>query len=217
LDASPPQPYGSSIPVSKATADEVLLAWTMNGEPLPAAHGAPVRVVVPGYIGARSVKWVSRVTAIPGPSENYFQAIAYRLPITLPAANTSPGHGDQAMESVALNCDILSPDEGDVLAPGPTTVSGYALSGDGLGILRVEVSRDGGHIWHPATIEDELGPWAWRHWEAIVELPAGPAQILARAWDTSGATQPESAEQLWNPKGYMNNSWAGVRVIVSGG
>jgi sulfite oxidase len=78
-EATPPQRFGGSIPLSKALAGEVLLAWAMNGEPLPAVHGAPVRAIVPGYIGARSVKWLQRIIARADESDNYFQACSYRL------------------------------------------------------------------------------------------------------------------------------------------
>ena len=78
-DASPPQPYGSSIPLSKALSSEVLLAWEMNGVPLPSLHGGPVRLVVPGYIGARSVKWITDISVQDRPSDNYFQAQVYHL------------------------------------------------------------------------------------------------------------------------------------------
>ncbi len=116
--AEPPQRYGSSIPLVKAIAGEVLLAWAMNGEPLTAAHGAPVRVVVPGYIGARSVKWVERITVQREPSTNYFQQTAYRL---LPPDGTpGPGVGI-ALGAIGLNCAILIPDDGQQLAAGRTT------------------------------------------------------------------------------------------------
>ncbi len=81
--ADPAQPYGASITAKKAQAGEGLFAWAMNGHPLPRVHGAPVRVVVPGHIGARSVKWVQTITAQTQPSDNYFQATAYRL-VVLP-------------------------------------------------------------------------------------------------------------------------------------
>src|ERR1700729_2704615 len=93
-EAKPAQQFGGSIPLDKASRPEVLLAWGMNGEPLPPVHGAPLRVVVPGYIGARSVKWVERITVQDHPSDNYFQATAYRL---LPAGadpdTARPGDG----------------------------------------------------------------------------------------------------------------------------
>ena len=78
-EARPVQSFGGSIPLRKAMSEEVLLAWQMNGQPLPRAHGGPVRVVVPGYIGARSVKWVTAITVQPVPSQNYFQALDYRI------------------------------------------------------------------------------------------------------------------------------------------
>lgn len=212
--AEPAQPFGGSIPVVKAVAGEVLLAWEMNGRPLPAVHGAPVRVVVPGYIGARSVKWVQRVTARTDPSDNYFQATAYRL---LPAGS-DPDHAGTgvglSLGAVAVNADILRPDDGAALAAGATEVTGYAFAGD-RDIARVDVSPDGGHTWQQAHLGERDGRWAWRLWRSTVDLPAGPTEIVARAWDTSGASQPESPAQLWNPKGYVNNAWARVQVTVS--
>lgn len=146
--AEPAQPYGSSIGITKALAGEVLLAWEMNGRPLPAAHGAPVRVVVPGYIGARSVKWAQRITARTEPSDNYFQATAYRLlPAEADPTTAGPGNG-LSLGSVALNADILRPDDGATLPTGPT---GYAFAGGDRGIARVDVSLDGGASWSRPT------------------------------------------------------------------
>lgn len=213
--ASPPQPFGSSIPVQKATAGEVLVAWAMNGEPLPSAHGGPVRIVVPGYIGARSVKWVHGIRALTAESRNYFQAVAYRLEPADADRSSVAATTDFALGAVALNSDILSPDDGDLLPSGPTTVTGYAFAGDGRGISRVEVSGSAGRCWHEAALDDELGPWAWRRWQITVDLPVGQCQILARAWDASGDTQPEFARDLWNPKGYGNNSWGRVNVTAA--
>lgn len=128
--AVPPQPYGSSIPLRKALSGEVLLAWQLNGEDLPAVHGGPVRVVVPGYIGARSVKWVQRLTALGRPSSNYYQETAYRL---LPSGGTpGPGAG-VSLGPVSLNSDILQPADGASVPAGDVEVRGYAHSGDGLG------------------------------------------------------------------------------------
>ena len=210
--ADPPQPYGGSVTLRKALAGEVLLAWAMNGQPIPPVHGAPVRVVVPGYIGARSVKWVERITVQDVPSGNYFQARAYRLlpPETDPAL-AGPGVG-LSLSAIAVNADILCPDEGAVLAPGPVPVTGYALAGDDRGIARVDVSVDGGRHWRQADLGADAGPWAWRIWCTVVDLPSGETEIIARAWDTSAAVQPESPVHLWNPKGYVNNSWARVHV-----
>lgn len=117
--ADPPQPFGGSIPLRKALSDEVLLAWSMNGQPLPAAHGGPVRVVVPGYIGARSVKWVQSITALAQPSDNYFQAADYRL-LPPDADPTRPGQGF-ALGPVALTSAILSPTMAPAWPPAPPT------------------------------------------------------------------------------------------------
>ncbi len=213
-DADPPQPFGGSIGLAKALAGEVMLAWAMNGQPLPAVHGGPVRVVVPGYIGARSVKWVGRITVQQDPSSNYFQATAYRLlPPEADPWLAGPG-GGFPLGAVAVNAAILRPDGSSVRPAGPAEVTGYAFAGDDRGIARVDVSVDGGRRWQQATLDGEAGPWAWRHWRAVIDLPAGEAQIIARAWDTAAAVQPESAEQLWNPKGYVNNSWARLSVTA---
>ena len=182
--------------------------------PLPAAHGAPVRVAVPGYIGARSVKWVERLTVQDRPSDNYFQATAYRLlPADADPAAAGPGDG-LSLGAVAVNADILRPDGRGILPAGPTEVTGYAYAGDDRGIARVDVSADGGRSWRQAGLDGQAGPWAWRHWRAVIDLPAGESEITARAWDTAAALQPESPEHLRNPKGYANNSWARLRVTA---
>jgi sulfite oxidase len=209
-DARPPQPYGASIPLSKAVAGEVLLAWAMNDRPLPPVHGGPVRVVVPGYIGARSVKWVTRIALRDCPSDNYFQAIRYRL---LPAGADPerPGEGFQ-LGPVAINADILTPGDGAVLPAGPVTVSGYAFGGEHRGVARVDVSMDEGRTWRQADLDLAPGPWAWRLWRTVLDLPAGAVTIIARAWDTAAGCQPECAASLWNPGGYANNAWPRVHV-----
>ncbi|MDQ6837022.1 MAG: sulfite oxidase [Actinomycetota bacterium] len=212
--ADPPQRFGGSITAKKATAGEVLLAWTMNDQPLPRVHGAPVRVVVPGYIGARSVKWVNRITAQRQSSTNYFQASAYRLlPAEADPSAAGPEEGLQ-LGAIAVNADILRPDDGAHLRAGPVTVEGYAFAGDDRGIARVDVSADGGRRWTQAHLGQHLGPWAWRLWHTTLNLPEGETVLTARAWDTAAAVQPEHAQHLWNPKGYVNNSWAHVHVTV---
>jgi sulfite oxidase len=186
----------------------------MNGQPLPAAHGAPLRVVVPGYIGARSVKWVEQIHVQEAPSGNYFQATAYRvLPAGADPDAAGPGDGI-SLGPVAVNADILRPDGCSVLDAGPAEVTGYALAGDDRGIARVDVSTDGGRSWQQADLGPEAGPWAWQHWHTVVDLAAGETELTVRAWDTAATVQPESAEQLWNPKGYANNSWARLRVTA---
>lgn len=213
--ASPAQPFGGSIPLAKALSEEVLLAWDMNGQPLPRIHGGPVRVLVPGYIGARSVKWVTSITAQAVPSQNYFQAVAYRiLPADSDAHAAGPGEGI-SLSSVLLNCDILVPDDGAACAPGPMTIRGYALADGDRGVARVDVSLDEGATWQRAKLEPACSRWAWRQWSITVDTKPGPLTVTARAWDTTGATQPESAAALWNPQGYANNSWARIHVEIA--
>ncbi len=208
-EAAPVQRFGGSIPIDKASRREVLLAWGMNGEPLPAVHGAPVRVVVPGYIGARSVKWLERVEVRSTPWPGYFQDVVYRL---LPEDGTpGPGAG-MPLGLVALNSDVVSPADGDTVPAGPVEVRGYAFAGGERYVARVDVSLDGGATWSQAELDDDLGPWAWRHWRTVLDLAPGDHEIVVRAWDSSAATQPETEAALWNPKGYVNNARPRVRV-----
>jgi sulfite oxidase len=201
--------FGGSIPLDKACRPEVLLAWGMNGQPLPVVHGAPLRVVVPGYIGARSVKWVERIEVRSTPWPGYFQHVAYRL---LPAdATPGPGVG-MPLGLIALNADVFSPADGETVAAGPLELRGYAFAGGERHVARVDVCVDGGAEWSQAELLEDLGPWAWRHWRAALVLAPGEHQITVRAWDSSAATQPEDEAALWNPKGYVNNARPRLRV-----
>jgi sulfite oxidase len=208
-EAKPVQRFGGSIPLDKARRPEVLLAWGMNGAPLEPVHGAPLRVVVPGYIGARSVKWLERIELRSRPWQGYFQHVAYRL---LPEDGTpGPGAG-MPLGLVALNADVLSPADGATVPAGRVVVRGYAFAGGERHVARVDVSLDGAASWRQAELLDDLGRWAWRHWRIDVELEPGENEIVVRAWDSSAATQPEDEAALWNPKGYVNNARPRVRV-----
>ncbi len=208
-EAKPAQRFGGSIPLDKARRPEVLLAWAMNGEPLAPVHGAPVRVVVPGYIGARSVKWLERIDVRAEPWPGYFQHVVYRL---LPEDDTpGPGKG-MPLGIVALNADVLAPGDGATVAAGPVVVLGYAFAGGERHVARVDVSLDGAKTWRQAELLEDLGRWAWRQWRTTVDLAPGEHEILVRAWDSSAATQPEDEAALWNPKGYVNNARPRVRV-----
>jgi sulfite oxidase len=208
-EAHPAQRFGGSIPLDKACRPEVLLAWAMNGEPLPPVHGAPLRVVVPGYIGARSVKWLERIDVRSTPWDGYFQQVAYRL---LPEdGRPGPGAG-MPLGLVALNADVLSPAAGETVAAGALEVRGYAFAGGEREVARVDVSLDGGARWVQAELLDDLGRWAWRQWRTTVHVTPGEHEILVRAWDSSAATQPDDEAALWNPKGYVNNARPCVRI-----
>jgi sulfite oxidase len=107
----------------------------------------------------------------------------------------------------------ISPD-GDRLPAGPTDAIGHAFAAESRTIVRVDVSLDGGPPWTQAAVDDPPTLWARQLWHTTLDLPAGPAEITARAWDDTGAAQPEFPASLWNPAGYDNNSWARVRVDV---
>lgn len=203
--------FGGSIPLAKALSGEVLLAWAMNGRELPREHGGPLRALVPGYVGARSVKWLARVTVQREESRNPFQRDDYRL---VPAGR-EPGPGvGVALGELPLNAGILAPAEGATVPAGPLAVEGWALSGGGRAIERVEVSVDGGRAWSQAELLEDRGPWAWRLWRARLALSPGPAEIAARAWDSSGTPQPSDPAPLWNPRGYANAAWPRARVVA---
>jgi sulfite oxidase len=203
--------FAGSVPLEKAIRHEVLLAWEMNGEPLAPVHGAPLRAVVPGYIGARSVKWLNRVELRDAPCDGHYQAIAYRL--LRPEEAPGPGVGVELGE-IGLNADVLAPADGAEVAAGALELRGYAFAGGERHVTRAEVSLDGGVSWREAELLDDLGRWAWRLWRVRLELPPGEHTVLSRAWDSAATTQPERAETVWNPKGYVNSAWGRTRLVA---
>jgi len=200
--------FGGSIPLNKALGPEVILALEMNGEPLAPAHGAPLRLVVPGVIGARSVKWLGEITVQDEPSDNYFQSVAYRL---LPP-DAAEGEIGQMLGDIFVTVAIAAPPDGARLPAGLVTLRGYALGGGGSAITRVELSGDDGQSWTTAGLLAENRPWAWQLWQGTLELPPGPHTLAARAFDARGGCQPAAVAQTWNAKGYMNNAWHRVTV-----
>ncbi|MFN2455610.1 MAG: molybdopterin-dependent oxidoreductase [Pyrinomonadaceae bacterium] len=204
--------FGGSIPIEKALNAEVLLAYEMNDEPLTPTHGFPLRAIVPGYIGARSVKWLSHITLQAEPSRNYFQARAYKLFPPYVDAGTVDWNGGIMLGEQSLNSVICTPQDGEAISAGHTRIKGYAMAGGDRRIERVDVSIDGGETWTTAALPEDRPAWVWSLWEAALDLPPGEHEIIARAWDSAANTQPEHARHLWNFKGYMNNSWHRVRV-----
>jgi sulfite oxidase len=204
--------FGGSIPLDKALGPEVLLAFEMNGAPLPPIHGAPLRAVVPGYIGARSVKWLGEISVQAEPSDNYFQAQAYkRFPPDVRAETVDWSQGEMLGE-IELTAAICAPEDGARLPAGETLVRGFALAGAGAALVRVELSCDSGATWVEAELLGAAEPWAWRLWRARLVVPPGETELVVRAWDTSGRAQPCELGEVWNFKGYMNNAWHRVRV-----
>ena len=207
--------YGGSIPVEKALGPEVLLAYEMNGEILPLEHGFPLRVVAPGYYGARSVKWLSGITLKEAPSDNYFQTHEYKLFAPGVSAETVEFSEGLMLSEMQVNAVICEPPDGASLDAGLVYVRGYAVAGGGRRVERVDVSSDGGRSWVQADLlEGADDPWAWSFWEANLDLLSGEHRIVVRALDSSAGTQPATAAEVWNFKGYANNSWHGVRVVA---
>lgn len=204
--------YGVSIPMEKAMAPEVLLAFAMNGRPLAPEHGFPVRVVVPGFAGVRSPKWLARITVQNRPSDNHMQQRDYKLlpPETTP--ETVDWSAGVTINAMPLNAAICEPAPNATLSAGPIEVRGYAIA-TARDVTRVDVSMDGGKSWVQAEL-GEAAPWSWTFWSTTFDLPRGEHEIVARAWDSAGQTQPATADETWNFKGYLSAAWHRVRVQV---
>jgi sulfite oxidase len=170
----------------------------MNGQPLAADHGAPLRVIVPGYIGARSVKWLTHIRVEREPTDNHFQS-AYSI------HGATSGNGE-VLGPLRLNSAFALAD-GARLAPGPHTLRGWSMAGGDATIIRVEVSTDGGSTWTGARFTTPETRYVWRLWEADVTLGGFSHELVCRAFDSSGASQPADPHDVWNAKGYMNNCW----------
>ena len=207
--------FGGSIEVEKALGEEVLLATELNGRPLPPAHGFPLRTVVPGWIGARSVKWLGRIRVAAEPSQNYFQTKAYRLLESTNPREPRDITAGVALTEVPLNAVILAPLAGAVVPAGPVTVRGWAMGPGMRGVAAVDLSLTGGRRWIRAEIVAPSSGWTWSLWEATVELGPGHHVLMVRATDEEGNTQPPVVGDTWNVKGYNNNAWHRVAVQAS--
>lgn len=207
--------FGGSIDLVKALDPDVLLATRLDGKPIPAAHGFPIRVVVPGWYGARSIKWLRQIELRREPSSNYFQTRAYRVQRTVNPADPRDVTDGLALAAVLLNSVIQEPAAGGSVRAGIVELRGWAIGPDASAPARVEVSRDGGDTWRDALILPSQERWAWRLWIARVELPAGTHELVVRAWDLEGRGQPATVEETWNVKGYANNAWHRVSVTAT--
>jgi DMSO/TMAO reductase YedYZ molybdopterin-dependent catalytic subunit len=197
--------FARSLPLEKALHDDTLLALEMNGEPLPAAHGAPVRLVVPAWYGMASVKWVSRIEALTQPFRGYYQVNRYIY-------DYGDGAPPAPVREMRVKSIIFSPLEGQTLPRGPAVVRGRAWSGVGE-IVRVEVSVDGGDAWEEARLLGEARPYTWRAWAFEWDASEPGRHVLrARATDSAGNRQPDVAR--WNRYGYGGNAVRPVVVYV---
>jgi sulfite oxidase len=206
--------FGGSIDLSKALSDEVLLATHLNGAPLPPEHGFPLRAVVPGWIGARSVKWLGQINLRSDPTPNYFQSQAYRVQRQVDPKNPQDvSHGD-ALSEVPVNSVILEPLPRQRLARGRVQLRGWAIGSAARRVTLVEVSGNAGVNWVPARLLPQESAWSWCFWEAALDLPPGDHTLVVRATDSSGVTQPPSIRDTWNVKGYCNNAWHRVSIVL---
>lgn len=195
-----PIPFARSLPLAKALHPDTLLALEMNGQPIPQEHGAPVRLVVPGWYGMASVKWVTRIRVLTHPFDGYFQRERYVM-----------DRGDARVEPVTameVKAVITSPGDG-VVATGRVRAAGWAWSGAGP-VTRVEVALDGGDEWREARLHPATSGYLWQRWEYDWEIAeAGRHTLRVRAHDAAGRVQPDASR--WNRLGYCAN---GVRSIV---
>lgn len=203
-----------SIPLEKALHPDTILAYEMNGRPLPLLHGAPLRVITPGWMAEACIKWLTDILVREDESKGYYMQTAYRIPAQPVAPGALPkGQAMLPVEAMVVKSLIASPSEGARVGQGPVTIQGVAWGGE-TAIAKVEVSFDEGKTWEAARFIGEDQPYAWRQWQFIWKPNAtGPVTILCRAMDSNGDTQPEIS--LWNPSGFLWNGWDRISVTVN--
>lgn len=204
--------FEHSIPLEDALKKSVL-ALRLNGEPIPAVHGGPVRLVTGGYYGTMHVKWISRLRFDAQESNHTSQVPHYRTPLVAIA----PGEPFEATLAnsepnwrMKIKSVVLAPLPGAKLTAGKVSASGVAFNDGEAAIETVLVSGDAGRTWQRADVEAPDSPYAWYLWQTRLNLPAGRHQIWARAIDKLGRTQPLDGAIHWNPNGY---TWNGVDKI----
>jgi DMSO/TMAO reductase YedYZ molybdopterin-dependent catalytic subunit len=207
----PPQAYARALPLAEALRDEVVLAYDMNGAPLPPQHGFPLRLVVPGWYGMTNVKWLAEIELVAEPFAGFQNTRAYLFRRT----EEDEGTPVDRMQPRALMVPPGVPDfftRRRVVPPGPCVLEGRAWSGLAP-VASVDVSVDDGATWASAVLADDLGRWAWRGWTLPWDAAPGDHVLLCRARDEAGNQQPLAAE--WNVGGYANNGVLRVPVTVA--
>ena len=202
-----------SIPIEKAMHPDTLLATHMNGEPLPLLHGAPLRLITPGWMGDACVKWLTDLTLQTEEAKGFYMETAYRYPVPPVEPGTALNPRDmKPVEAMVVKSLIVSPISGAALKPGPVTVEGVAWTGEGK-VVMVEVSVGEGQTWENARFVGEDAPYAWRQWQYTWNpRQPGVLTIHARATDDHGQTQPMTSP--WNPGGFLWNGVDRVQVEV---
>ncbi|MCE2425424.1 MAG: sulfite oxidase, partial [Pseudomonadales bacterium] len=211
------QPISRGAPVSKAVENESLIAWAMNGEPLPRLHGFPLRLVMGGWPGSVSGKWLRRILVRDrvhdGPKMG---GQSYRVPCDPVAPGATVADEDMCIiESMPVKSLITHPESGVHRQRGdPFVVRGHAWAGD-LGVRDVFSSVDYGATWHKTALERPVNRLAWQHWSTSLTIPRpGYYEVWARAVDQLGRSQP-AVMPAWNPRGYLNNACHRIALAVT--
>jgi len=210
-------PISRGVPIEKAQEPDAIIAWAMNGEPIPALHGFPLRLVIPGYPGSASHKFLTRIwirdQVHDGPKMTGY---SYRLPAYPVAPGTEVPEEDMViLEQMPVKSLITFPRTGtEVPHDQPAEVRGHAWAGSG-DISAVHVSTDFGVTWHEAELDPPPNRYAWQRFRAKVEFPqAGYYEVWARATDANGVTQPPVSPG-WNPRGYANNLQHRIALVAT--
>jgi len=225
LDTDPSNsPYGASIPIEKASdpRGDVLLAYEMNGEPLNRDHGYPVRVIVPGVAGARNVKWLGKIYVSDVESDSHWQQNDYKGFNPSTDWDTVDFSKSPAIQDMPVTSSICSPAPGSKVKGGQElAVSGYAWSGGGRAIYRVDLTADGGKTWTQADslVQDSARHprhWGWTVWKGKVVVPEGAetAEVWSKAVDSSYNVQPETFDNIWNLRGVLSNAYCKLKLSV---
>jgi DMSO/TMAO reductase YedYZ molybdopterin-dependent catalytic subunit len=212
----PPKPtvpaWHRSLPLARALDPTTIVAYRMNGEPLTLSHGAPLRLVVPGFAGNHWLKWLTHIEAHAQESGGFYMQKGYRLPKepVLPGASVPP-EKTQPVTTFPVKSVIAEPLAGSTQKAGVQMVRGVAFSGT-AGLAKVEVKIDDA-AWSEAKLEGDAGPGRWQVFRHEVAVVPGVHTAVARATDRDGQTQPEMA--VWNPSGYFWNAWHAVSWTVT--
>jgi DMSO/TMAO reductase YedYZ molybdopterin-dependent catalytic subunit len=205
------QDYQRGLSIADARNEDVLVAYEMNGSPIPPQHGFPVRLIVPGWYGMAQVKWLRSIDVTTSEFDGFQNAVAYRLR----QQSGDPGVPVTRIEPRALLIPPGFPDfmsRTRFLPAGEVTLTGRAWSG-WAPVERVELSTDGGATWADAAVDEPASRWSWQAFSAIWQATPGEYLLLVRALDTAGHAQPLTAP--WNRGGFANNSAQQTRVIVN--
>jgi sulfite dehydrogenase len=207
--------FVKSIPVWKAVDPDTIVAYEMNGQPLPHFNGFPARIVVPGWTGTYWMKHVNAITALTKPLTSFWMNPAYRIPIgkfPIAARFTSQEYAPNTpITEMVVNSLVTSHRDGAKVKAGKVTVSGLAWDG-GYGIRRVEVSTDGGKTWRDAALGQDLGKYAFRPWSFDVDAKSGKNSMMVNATNAIGQTQV--SQLIFNPAGYHNNVMQSITLMA---